>query len=122
MSWTYKISTGEWIDSDGDLVGTGYSGNGDGLNNSSVANVPRVGPIPPGQYTIGPAYHDPEKGPCVMRLTPDPSNEMFGRSGFLCHGDNVAANHTASEGCIVSGPSVRNIISASDDKDLVVVS
>lgn len=122
MSWTYQISTGEMTDPDGSLVDTGYSGKGDGLNNPDMQNVPRVGPIPIGVYTIGPAYHDPEKGPCVMRLTPDPDNEMFGRAGFLCHGDNPQANHTASEGCIIQGPITREAINASDDKTLVVVS
>lgn len=120
MSWQYQISTGEITDQDGSLVGTGYSGNGEGLNNSSMTNVPRVGPIPVGTYTIGEAYHDPEKGPCVMRLTPDPNNEMFDRSGFLIHGDNPT--HTASEGCIIQGPVTREAINASDDKTLVVVS
>lgn len=122
MSWIYKQSTGEMMAPDGNLIGTGYSGKGIGCNNAEMQDVPNVGPIPAGTYTIGEAYHDPEKGPCVMRLIPDPSNEMFGRDGFLCHGDNPAANHTASEGCIIQGPAARQAISTSDDKQLMVVS
>ncbi len=37
----------------------------------------------------------------VIRLVPDAATELFGRSGFLIHGDN--ASGTASQGCIIIG-------------------
>lgn len=121
MSWQYKISTGEMTNPDGSITWNGYSGTGDGRNNPDMTDVPNVGPIPVGTYTIGEAYDEPGKlGPCVLPLTPDPSNEMFGRSLFRIHGDNAA--HDASEGCVIQGPQCRYSISASTDKTLVVVS
>lgn len=120
MSWTYQQSTGEMTSPEGAIY-NGYSGHGEGENNSSMQNIPRIGPIPRGVYTIGPAYHDPKKGPCVMRLTPDPDNEMFGRAGFLIHGDNPKQDDSASEGCIIMGPVTRPKIAASEDKDLTVI-
>ena len=87
-----------------------------------MQNIPEKGPIPIGIYTIGTAFDDPGgKGPCVFRLIPDPSNEMFGRSGFMIHGDNIAHNYSASEGCIVQGPQVRRLIANSNDDMLEVI-
>ena len=119
MPWSYSQPTGN-LSLDGNLVGTGYSGNGGGLNNPAMQDDPDVGPIPQGNYTISTAYTDPEKGPIVMGLTPDPANQMFGRDGFLIHGDNQAMNHTASKGCIILGRLIREQISASADSVLVV--
>ena len=48
-----------------------------------------------------------------MRLTPDPSNEMYGRTSFLIHGDTGAHNHGASEGCIIFNLCVRQQIATS---------
>ncbi len=45
-----------------------------------------------------------------MALTPAATNIMYGRGGFLIHGDNAAANFTASDGCIVAGPAIRQQI------------
>jgi hypothetical protein len=119
MSWSYSQSTGVLI-FDGDQIGTGYSGNGMGLNNPTQQNDPDVGPIPQGTYTIGAAFTDPEKGPIVMHLVPAPGNQMFGRDGFLIHGDNQAMNHTASHGCIILGHPIRGDISQSGDRTLIV--
>ncbi len=80
-----------------------------------------VGPIPRGQYTIGPAYTDPHRGPVVMRLTPSGGQDMFGRDGFLIHGDNSKHDKSASEGCIVLERGIRDKISASSDRQLTVV-
>ena len=121
--WTYQQSTGiltaPQTSSWKGATWTGYSGKGDGRNNPEDQAIPNVGPIPRGIYTIGPAYDDPEKGPCVMRLTPSPNNEMFDRAGFLMHGNNPT--NDASEGCIIQGPNVRKIVNASDDKTLQVI-
>jgi hypothetical protein len=119
MPWSYSQSTGN-MSLDGAFVGTGYSGNGAGLNNPALQNDPDVGPIPQGSYTIGPAHQDPEKGPVVMALAFDPANQMFGRDGFLIHGDNPAMNHTASKGCIILARNFRQQIAASPDRVLIV--
>lgn len=120
MTWTYKQSAGEMISPIG-VIANGYSGYDIGENNPELQDTPKIGPIPQGIYTIGPEYHDPEKGPFVMRLTPDPDNEMFGRSGFLIHGDSTKNDDSASEGCIVLGPMTRRQIAASNDKTLTVI-
>jgi hypothetical protein len=91
---------------------TGYSGNGEGLNNPAMQNAHAVGPLPQGSYTIQPPHADPKVGPIAMRLAPAPANEMFGRGDFLIHGDNAQANHTASEGCIVLAHDARVAIGA----------
>jgi hypothetical protein len=35
---------------------------------------------------------------------------MYGRAGFLLHGDNAALNNTASEGCIIIPPQCRTAV------------
>lgn len=118
MSWTYSQSTGLLSAADNSYSSTGYSGHGEGRNNPDMQNVSNVGPIPQGTYTVGKPYNDPEKGPCVMRLTPVAGDEMYGRSGFLMHGNNK--KNDASEGCIVTGPVTRVKVSTSEDRTLVV--
>lgn len=95
----YVISTGDLYRPDGSYCATGYSGNGNGINNPSMQDASNVGPIPVGLYDLGKV--DEEKGPFTIHLSPNISNEMFGRSGFLVHGDNKELNHSASEGCII---------------------
>jgi hypothetical protein len=119
MPWFYSQSSGA-LSHDGAFVGTGYSGKGAGLDNPDLQDVPDEGPIPEGTYTIGPASTHPGKGPVVMALEPDPSNQMFGRSGFLIHGDNVEMNHTASDGCIILSHDIREQIDDSEDRVLIV--
>lgn len=101
---TYSQSAGQLTctnDCTGDqyLTCTGYAGNGDGLNNSDAQDQENVGPLPQGDYTVGAATR--RRGPQTRPLTPDSNNEMYGRAGFLIHGDNAAQNHTASQGCII---------------------
>ena len=117
---TYEQLTGRWL-RDGALLSTGYSGHGAGLNNPAMQNVEGVGPIPRGRYTIGPARDDAHLGPLVMRLIPDPGNQMFDRSAFDLHGDNPQMNHTASDGCIIMGHDLRAIIAIGTDRALTVV-
>jgi hypothetical protein len=93
--WTFHQSTGQ-LSRDGVHVATGYAGHGAGVDNPAMENVPNIGPLPQGTYTIGPEFTHPHTGPLSMRLEPDASNEMFGRGGFLLHGDN--ATHTAKRG------------------------
>ncbi len=55
-----------------------------------------------------------------MRLTPAPGTDTFGRSAFLIHGDNAKKDKSASEGCIILGPALRQQIAESKIKRLVV--
>lgn len=113
----YSQSTG--IIRRGDvLVGKGYSGQGEGRNNPAMESIRSVGPIPRGQYHIGPAYDAPGLGPCIMPLTPV-GHDALGRSGFFIHGDSKKGN--ASHGCIVLPRRARKFVGASKDRGLLVM-
>ena len=118
---TYQQSTGHFTDADGNLVGVGYSGNGQGLNNPEMQAVAMHGPLPQGGYEIGPASTDPKLGSLAMALSPSAGQHMFGRSGFFIHGDNQAMNHTASEGCIILPHAARIALASSGDRRLRVI-
>ncbi len=121
MSWTYEQKTGNLL-YDGKVVATGYSGHGDGKNNPTLQNVPCIGPLPEGYYTIFPPIDTNSHGPYVLALVPFPHNQMFGRSGFLIHGDSIKQSGSASEGCIILGRNVRQAIWESNDRTLRVIS
>ncbi len=118
MVWQYSQSTGE-LTQHGVLVGTGYSGFGEGRNNPEMQNVPDLGPIPQGTYIIGKAYDHHHLGPCVMNLEPVFGTNTFGRSAFRLHGNNKT--NDASHGCIIMGPNVRHQVALSPDRKLAVV-
>jgi hypothetical protein len=86
------------------------------VNNPDNQNIKgkNAGPLPRGQYTIGPERNYTEHNGKVlmnaMKLTPNPSNQMFGRSGFLIHGSNDYSRQDSSLGCIVLRPSARNVV------------
>lgn len=120
MKWTYEQATGRMLH-DGERVAIGYSGAGDGKNNPAMQDVKNVGPLPCGLYTIDAPVDTVTHGPYVLRLEPYPENEMFGRAGFLIHGDSVVHPGTASEGCIILGRAIREKIWLSGDRQLEVV-
>jgi Protein of unknown function (DUF2778) len=100
--WKYVQSTGALVDPAGKILKIGYSGRvPDGKNQPDKQNVADVGPIPRGWWTIGAPFTHENTGKITMRLTADESTELFGRGGFLIHGDNKTG--TASTGCIVIG-------------------
>lgn len=117
----YVQATGNWYEANRKLRTTAYSGDGAGLNNPAMQDIPRVGPIPVGDYTIGPAFHHPWLGPNTMHLTPAAGNNMHNRSDFDLHGDNPAMDHTASEGCIVMEPKPRQRVADSFVRALKVI-
>jgi len=117
--WTYSQSTGHLLDATGALLCLAYSGTGDGRNNPAMENVPDVGPIPQGTYTIGPEHLSPHTGPVSMCLTPLAGTDTLGRSEFLIHGDN--AEHDASHGCVIVDHDSRLKIAASEDRELKVI-
>jgi hypothetical protein len=98
----------------------GYSGAGDNKNVPASQWIKNKGPIPCGIYTIEPPIDTKTHGPYVLWLTPDPANEMFGRSAFGIHGDSLVAPGTASEGCIILSRVSRETIWLSGDHILEV--
>ena len=118
--WTYNQATGV-LSKDGEAVGNGYSGFGEGKNNPEMQQVEDIGPIPKGTYEIGSPHDTASHGPFVMALSPAPGTEMFGRNGFLIHGDSIADPGTASHGCIILARNVRDTIAASGDDQIEVV-
>jgi hypothetical protein len=122
MSWTYDIRSGVMRQPDGTVSGIGYSGAVGFKNDPANCQLKMRGPIPPGFYTITkPSFNDPTHGPVVMRLTPDPANNMYGRDGFMIHGDSIEHPGAASEGCIILSRPVREDIEASPDAILQVI-
>lgn len=118
--WTFNSANGN-LSHNGALVGNGYSGHEDGYLNPIMSHVHNLGPIPSGYWRIGEFFDDPGgKGPIVTQLTPDADTEVFGRAGFMIHGDNREFNHSASHGCIILQRSLREQIRDSGDTQLFV--
>lgn len=119
---TYSQTTGEMRSALDVLLGTGYAGRGEGVNNPAMQSIHDTGPLPQGIYTIAPPVNTTTHGPYVMWLTPDPANEMFGRSGFGIHADEIAnpGKRLASTGCIVMSNQARVAIWATADRQLRV--
>ncbi len=121
--WMYQQSTGE-LSHYGRLVTIGYSGAGEGRNNPALQAVVDVGPIPRGDYIIGPpecSIVPGPHGPYVLRLTRAPGTNTEGRDGFLIHGDAIEHPGAASHGCIVILRWARELIASSGDDRLRVV-
>ena len=119
MTWKYEQESGQ-LSQNGADVAIGYSGAGNGKNNPAMQDVPRIGPIPRGFYTITEPHDTTTHGPYVLGLTPDSENDMHGRSAFLIHGDSVKAPGTASLGCIIMPRKVREQVWDSGDNRLEV--
>lgn len=119
--WTWRIAPGLLRSPSGTLF-AGYSGSGEHKNNPDSTPIQNLGPLPCGVYHIESPVDTPSHGPYVLRLRPDPGNEMYGRGGFLIHGDSKKAPGTASQGCIILGRAYREAIWKSDDHKLEVVS
>ena len=122
--YVYEQATGRMFtreDGLNDLLATGYSGStaDGGKNNPDKQCESDIGPIPRGIYSIGDPFAGPS--PFSLRLTPEPGNEMCGRSGFLIHGDSIAAPGTASHGCIILPRPARERIYQARLGKLVVV-
>jgi hypothetical protein len=99
----------------------GYSG-AYGFGSPEFQQDHNVGPLPQGKYTIEKAIDSPTLGALALPLTPDPANEMCGRSGFLIHGENSNHPGHSSDGCIILSAAARQAISASGDTELQVIS
>jgi type VI secretion system (T6SS) effector TldE1-like protein len=119
--WTYKQATGELSHDTLGVLGRGYSGHGEGVNNTAMEHIPRVGPIPRGHWSIGAPRDSERVGPFALALTPEPDTQTFGRTAFLIHGDNRHRDQSASHGCIIMPRVIREAIHDSDDTDLEVI-
>lgn len=124
--WTWHQKRAELFNAAGELVATGYSGHGDGVNNPALEGVRNVGPLPRGRWMIGPPRDVPiggAHGPYVLPLTAKAGTETYGRDGFLIHGDAVehAGAQAASEGCLILARPIRERLWSSGDHELEVV-
>lgn len=99
-----------------------WSGHGEAHNDPAYERQRGIGPIPAGDYAIGPREYRARLGPHVMSLTPINGTETFGRSGFFIHGDSVGdVSWTASDGCVIAPRSTRDCIDAMVDRRLRVI-
>jgi hypothetical protein len=104
------------------FVGGAYSGAPGYVDDPSAEAIKKCGPIPAGDWIIGAMVADGGKlGPNVLPLTPAEGTATYGRGGFWIHGDNAEHDETGSEGCIVTGPTVRQAIDADPDRTLTVI-
>lgn len=100
------------------LIARGYSGKGVGYNEPSYEDRVAEGPIPRGVWRLQSPIRHQRLGPVSIPLTPQ--GPIHGRSGFYIHGDNLAANGTASSGCIILPPDARTFIAGSGVRRLIV--
>ena len=95
-----------------------YSGAGVGKNNPEWDDVPNIGPIPKGTYTVGPSVTVPGKTIPGKQLIPDAITkatfpEFREDWTFYIHGGyprNSKKYGTASEGCIILNKTPRGKI------------
>lgn len=113
--WIYKQWNGVLLDAAGIVRGVGYSGNGVGKNRPDYEKVKCVGPIPAAWFRMVWIGDTDTHGPCVVKLIALEPEKMFGRDGFLIHGDSLHAPGTASHGCISVGPMARQSVRESID-------
>ncbi|WP_345829391.1 tlde1 domain-containing protein [Erwinia sp. HDF1-3R] len=120
MSWVYDVRKRSFTWNGKYQFSARYAGAEGYKDNPDFECLKDKGPLPRGKYRIGrPIALHPKAGRYVLRLTPYPSNNMCGRTGFLIHGDN--GRGTASEGCIVLANKFRRDIVNSGDNELVVL-
>ena len=121
ITYTYSQTSG-LIYRNGIFIYKGYSGIGEGLNNPLFESIKGKGPIPRGDYDIGPGFDAPQ-GVCTMRLIPRVFTNTYGRSGFEWHGDLLAfpGKYLASHGCIITIRSIREMVNQDAEKYLEVV-
>jgi len=120
----YVQSSGQMIDEDEKgnrtVLGTGYAGAPEALNDPEKQDKKHQGPLPRGKYAIGPQQDNGDLRQS-LRLTPDPANEMYNRSGFLIHGPHDDDKRDSSTGCPVFSKDIRDKIANSGRKVLRVV-
>lgn len=124
----YVQKSGCLYDALGRLMGVGYSGghcgcSPEGVNNPDMQDIPNVGPIPVGLYTMQTPIQHSVLGEFAIPLEPDPGNAMHNRSGFFAHGDLISGPpNSASDGCIVISREIREKMWTSYDRVVKVIS
>ena len=126
----YNQSTGEFFEKGGTggvvlaPIAMGYSGAGKHKNNHDSQCIDELGPIPVGVYTMAPMadviHSDGHKLASAIRLTPDPKNQMCGRTAFLIHGESKTFPKWASGGCIILDLDSRKKLSKFKTLEVVV--
>lgn len=94
MSYTFNQTTGKFCNDNTGKCTQSYSG----YKGETDQTKKDRGPAPVGKYTVANSCSE-KGGRC--NLTPDPSNNMFGRDHFQIHGDNGKGDKSASQGCII---------------------
>jgi hypothetical protein len=126
----YEQSTGQMYLIDGltggeKSLGQGYAGRGVGFNNPEAQNIPNIGPIPEGLYAIGSIRDNrvriglPNERVMESSLRLTPMTNIGSRAGFLIHSDFGVT--TASNGCICTPLSVRQVVANTGVTRLQVV-
>jgi hypothetical protein len=120
VTWFYSQRTGILRHNE-EVVACGYSGKGECKNDPLAEAKHNLGPIPRGNYQMGPPRDTDSHGPFVIPLRASMENRMYGRGGFLIHGDSRNLPGQASEGCIIADRPTRERMWASGDRDLDVI-
>lgn len=104
------------------LLARCYSGIGPCRDNPECEGRVNAGPIPRGLWRVGDPVDSQRTGPFVLPLHPIevPSLRTSGRDGFQIHGDNRAADFTASRGCIIAPRRIRGLIASLGIRSLLV--
>ena len=106
---TYSQSSGTWTDATGVPVvfrcEAGNDSMGKDMNNPDSQCLHNRGPLPRGVYTIGTLAFQAAVRSQGCMLTPQPGNQMCGRSGFFLHLRNLQhlapdGTNASSDGCI----------------------
>lgn len=112
VHFLYQVKSGRFSlrgdATDEAFLALGYSGRGAYLNDPAGESFVGLGPIPAGKWRIGQAVNHSRLGPQAIRL--DREKIPYGRSGFFIHGDNPRGDFSASNGCIILGREVRDLI------------
>lgn len=121
--WLYRQCSGLLSSADGSQSYQCYSGHGAGVNNHTMQDVSNVGPIPCGVYTILAPEDWIPQGPYCLALDPYSDNLMWGREGFMIHGDLIGhvGEQLASNGCIIADRAAREAVWNSGDHLLHVI-
>lgn len=119
--WTYRQRSGALLNPAGVRIAVGYAGYADHKNQPESERYKNLGPLPRGLYRMLAPVTSQRTGPYTLRLIPDKTTQMYGRSGMAIHGDSKKFPGTASNGCIILPRTIRETIWKSGDKGLMVI-
>jgi len=114
MNTTFNRAEGRWYGPDGAVLGSAWAGNDasptfnpkkvHGKNNPAMDHLKNIGPLPAGDWIVGPWHTHPTLGPICAYLVPAEGTDAKGRSGFAIHGPDrdPATYGQESRGCIAT--------------------